>query len=768
MRLRRRLIAMWRHSARGRALFWATLIGVLCGVLGLLEPLDDMSQNWRAWVLSRPADGKTVVIAVDDKSLAALGRWPWSRAKIAELIDKLNEAGVKSIYFDFVVKGASDPQSDARFFEAVKNSRAPVMLAGAYDTDSRTGGPTSVLSNLPVPHAQTVLISWDTNYAGDVRVLRLGGIANKTTYPTMSAHMAGHAAAPGEHYSIDLSIDPTTVPTVSAVDVLSNRTGRAALGGKIVVFAPTSFVLFDMHNYPARGQFPGVYLHVAGAQTLREGGIVDIGWLPLFAASLVAVGLICWKCRRRPLLALGGTGLAVFLVPVLTESCHVTMQFTPALTFLMIVTGHGLWRRAKREGALVNALSGLANLNALSAQDVAPESIVVVARINNFADIISSLKPEMQASLIAQVFGRLSVGAGSDRLFQGDDGIFAWLKPQSSSPSISDELEGLHSVMRVPVQIEARSIDLQMTFGVERDATRSLANRLGSATFAAENALAQGRHWLDFDADTLETADWRLSMLGQIDIAIDTRQIWVAYQPQLNLKTGQIESAEALVRWEHPTRGNVAPDEFVLHAERTGRIDRLTGHVIDIAAKGVAGLVSKGFDFRVSVNISASLLDMLYLHDLIVPPVDAAGLAHDRVTLEITESAEIKLGSNRVEKLDRLRALGFHLSIDDYGTGFSTLDYLKRIEAGEIKIDKSFVAQITTSEQDRALVESTIDLAHALGRRVVAEGVETEAALEMLRAMGCDMAQGYLIGRPMTLLALTEMLTDVGRSKRTA
>jgi EAL domain-containing protein (putative c-di-GMP-specific phosphodiesterase class I) len=232
----------------------------------------------------------------------------------------------------------------------------------------------------------------------------------------------------------------------------------------------------------------------------------------------------------------------------------------------------------------------------------------------------------------------------------------------------------------------------------------------------------------------------------------------VAYQPKLNIRSGRIDGAEALVRWSHPEKGEISPEEFIPVAEQHGRIEKLTLHVLDSAVRAAVAINARGIAFRIAVNLSARLLENPYLADTIANHLKEHGLDPAHLTLEVTESAAIENSGKSVHLLHELRDAGINISIDDYGTGFSTLEYFKKIPATEIKIDKSFVSSIDRSNSDRLMVSSTIQLAHQLDRKVVAEGVETVEVLNALTAMGCDQAQGYLIGRPMRFSALARVL----------
>ena len=223
--------------------------------------------------------------------------------------------------------------------------------------------------------------------------------------------------------------------------------------------------------------------------------------------------------------------------------------------------------------------------------------------------------------------------------------------------------------------------------------------------------------------------------------------MWVAYQPKLDLASRQIIGAEALARWTHPEKGPIAASEFVAAAEQHDRIGKLTDFVLDKAVAAAAAINRRGGDFDIAVNLSARLLTDTDFTLRLSALLARHGLDPRHLTLELTETAALAGSGEAVDMLARLRELGVSISIDDYGTGLSTLDYLKKIPASEIKIDQSFVKGMCDNRSDRLMVQSTIGLAHSLGRKVVAEGVEQRDILEALIEMNCDIAQGF-IDRP--------------------
>jgi EAL domain-containing protein (putative c-di-GMP-specific phosphodiesterase class I) len=220
------------------------------------------------------------------------------------------------------------------------------------------------------------------------------------------------------------------------------------------------------------------------------------------------------------------------------------------------------------------------------------------------------------------------------------------------------------------------------------------------------------------------------------------------------------------VRWTHPTRGPISPDEFIVQAEKSQDIYRLTLFVMDQAIRSAAQLQKLGTEIHMSVNLSATLLDHKDLVSTIRVMLSAHHLPPERLTIEITETAQIENSLQARQTLAQIRRAGMRLSIDDYGTGQSNLEYLTEIEADEIKIDKRFVMTMRDSQRNLEVVKSTIDLAHRLGATAVAEGIEDAQTMALLDQLGCDIGQGYLLGKPQLIGDLLASLSPPSDSRR--
>ncbi|ESQ86629.1 hypothetical protein ABAC460_22645 [Asticcacaulis sp. AC460] len=313
-------------------------------------------------------------------------------------------------------------------------------------------------------------------------------------------------------------------------------------------------------------------------------------------------------------------------------------------------------------------------------------------------------------------------------------------------------------VKRIKVT-DDQSLDVNVSQGVYhvshvRPTTDEMVER---ALIALDQARAAKTGIAQFDPRIYSELADTLLLTDQLYAALQSKALTVWYQPKFSYREGRITGAEALVRWNHPERGYVSPQRFVAIAEETGAIRDLTLHVFDTVLEDQRRLKEAGFDLDISINYSGRLLSDVDFNARTVSLVDTA-VGH--ICLEITETAVIEDPKIGLAAINTFVEHGVEISLDDFGTGLSSLSYLKQIPAHELKIDRAFIMEIEQGQRDALLVRSTIDLAHGLGMKVTAEGVETGTSFTLLQAMGCDIAQGYGIAKPMPYDALVPFLED--------
>jgi EAL domain-containing protein (putative c-di-GMP-specific phosphodiesterase class I) len=261
-----------------------------------------------------------------------------------------------------------------------------------------------------------------------------------------------------------------------------------------------------------------------------------------------------------------------------------------------------------------------------------------------------------------------------------------------------------------------------------------------------------------YSAEQDQHSPMRLALVGELRRAIEMNELSLYFQPKASLSEGRVICTEALVRWQHPRHGLLGPDEFVPIAEQTGLIRPLARWVLDAALRQCNRWRQQGIDLAVAVNLSMRNLHDPEIVEMIRYALTRWGIPAARLVIEITESSLMADAVHALEVLDRLREMGVGISIDDFGTGYSSLAYLKRLPVDELKIDKSFVAHMADDGNDAAIVRSTIGLAHDLGISVVAEGIEDQQTWDLLASLGCDVAQGFYISRPLSAAGLGSWL----------
>ncbi|MFP5447554.1 MAG: EAL domain-containing protein [Alphaproteobacteria bacterium] len=304
-------------------------------------------------------------------------------------------------------------------------------------------------------------------------------------------------------------------------------------------------------------------------------------------------------------------------------------------------------------------------------------------------------------------------------------------------------------------------MDLTVGLAPMEDQTSAVA--VDRANIALDQARIARVKAAAFDAQAYGDPSASLALMSRMLGAIASGHMLLHHQPKFDLRAGQVNAVESLIRWRREDGGLIRPDLFIPMAEETGHIRALTDWVITQAIEDQGVLLDQGHDLAFSVNVSGRLLGDSDFADFALA---AAAKARGRLCFEITETAVIENPDLALKIIDRFAEAGIEISIDDFGSGLSSLAYLKQIRGHELKIDRALVSGLADSRRDALIVRSTIDLAHGLGMKVVAEGVETEAVFALLGALGCDSAQGYLIAKPMTLEALGGFLADDAQRTR--
>ncbi|OUR78758.1 GGDEF domain-containing protein [Colwellia psychrerythraea] len=331
--------------------------------------------------------------------------------------------------------------------------------------------------------------------------------------------------------------------------------------------------------------------------------------------------------------------------------------------------------------------------------------------------------------------------------------LVEYLKVDEAIYQLRAELEPIFDYQGISLQLQVRiGVAAYPEHAVDDKSLLQMADTALNST-REKGKLVQIYH-PDLDVNTVE----RLSLINDLKQAIPAGELELHFQPKMCLKTKMVTHAEALVRWQHPTLGMVPPDNFIHIAEQTGQIKALTRWVFVTALAQYNAWQEQGIDLNIAINISAENLKENDFHHFICQSIMTAKVPAEKITLEVTESSVVEDPKAAIKLLAEFKDYGMKISIDDYGTGYSSLAQLKQLPVHELKIDKSFIQHLEHDEDDQIIVRSTIELAHNMGLHVVAEGIEDEFALNWLAAHGCELAQGYYISKPKSAVELTPWL----------
>ena len=568
-----------------------------------------------------------------------------------------------------------------------------------------------------------------------------------------------------------------TAGKILASSLPESERSALALKASLVHGNPRTLILNDNHYYgvalPLGQQARVILLHSlekseAVFNELERALLITAGG----GIAVFAFGSL-WLARRiaGPVNALAVTAQRIeagdYSNPVEVKSKDEIGQLAASFENMRI----GIAAREQKISRLAyeDALTGLPNRvrigERLESLGPTAHAAVVVLDLDRFAAINDALGHPVGDQLLRQVgtrlAGQLPLQAMLARLW-GDE--FAFLLEGLDRHAVRRFAQTLLDALRSPMEVEGQRLDVSGSLGIafhpeDGVGLNALLQRAELAMYEAKRRQCGFMLAEEVGPGPLPE---QLSLIGEMRDALDKREFILHYQPKLDLASGQVTGAEALLRWQHPERGLVPPGQFIPFAERTGFIREITPWLLGEVAAQTAAWRAQGIDLVVSANLSArDLLDpslVMLVRDLVarhdLPPAT--------LCLEITESALMEDPTLAQAHLDELATFGVKLSIDDYGAGQASLTYVKSLPVHEIKIDQSFIRSLNQSPKGMAIVRSTIGLGHALDFTVVAEGIETEADLSWLRESGCDIGQGYFIARPMPATAFLSWAAGSG------
>ncbi|MEP6389946.1 MAG: EAL domain-containing protein [Halioglobus sp.] len=783
-----------------------------------LQRLDNLFYDAISRVEQRPANQEVLIVAIDEKSLKQLGRWPWPRATHAKMIDRLTQSGVSAIGIDilFSERDASDARGDAMLASAIAKSGKVVLVLGP---EGGGGGQGQLLSEtLPLPElaveaSMLAHVDIEVDKDGICRrvYLRAGlgtphwpamGLALfQVAYPNLDTPAAANVSMPENSISagwlrgspalISYAGPPGHINRVSYVDVLNGNISAEQLKNKIVLIGTTAVGLGDNLATPVSSShtlMPGVEVNanllasILDQRVLRNGSIRAEAIFTFVTTLLLFLGLFLlpasWSLPGAILVAFSTLLASTILLTQqkiwIPPTTPLLLQVLLYIVWSWLDLGHqnrqsSLLRRQIHLQARRDFVTGLPNHHMLKETiekaltehpDGEFKASLLVVYMGKHRVVIDSAGAGGINSIRKQITSRLKKAiATGNEVFSLEGEVFGVLIIQPDSIAQLESIAArLVQSLLIPFDLKGDHFSLIPSIGV--------ANYPGDGTTAAEltdnaykamhRARGHGVQRVCFSSDQIKSDIYQESRITQELRNQNWReQLTCVYQPQISVATGRIVGVETLLRWHHPQLGHISPSDFISLAEREGMISPIGNWTLAQACdQGQRWQQMYDWKLRIAVNVSAIQFGNPDILSIVRNTLAASGLPHHLLELELTETALVSDKDALISTLSSLKALGVQLAIDDFGTGYSSLAYLKEFPVDRIKIDQSFISDMHLSKESSGIAQSIITIASTLNMQVIAEGVEIQEHLDILRELKCDEVQGYLLGKPMSAVDL--------------
>ena len=754
-----------RHrSTRGERVIhalWASFVAMAMAATMFLIPLDWLIWNVQSRISALQPSGEIVYVQAD--STLTDPAVPARRAELAEALDTMRREGVARVYVDAIFpKSRVASPADAQLAAALDRWGARVAFVNRLDISAEGRG-TEVRSTASFAAGRkTVWSGYNSNWPNFAWRLPYAFHTSQGMVPSFAADVAGVTRPPAKSFEVDYGIRSSSFQAMPLTRLLgAPADGRRGLSGKtIVIGTPRDPALPEM-RVPGQISAPPSFVAIHAAETLMRGP-------PRFVAGMAAIGvlailLIAGAFANSHTLRRIAYGVAV-AAPLYAGLIAPRYGFRIELSYCVPLLATYVilrWRMGwKRRVAQIDPDTGLPSFRALEAhleQSAKDAGFVVVAKVHGYEAILRSLETPHRASYMMKLAERIRVSDARMAVYV-EGHYLGWRLALPNEARLREHLEGLRAIFAAPVIVEARSIDVGITFAAAvldpAHAQRSIAAAMAAVeeTTEALEPIKLANEAADSDAL------WDLSLRARIDAAMEAGEVFCVYQPKLDIIANRLIGVEALVRWEDPERGFIPPLHFVMQCEKAGRMEYLTRYVLQSACSAGRLLHFRGSRITMSVNISATLLTDLRIVGIVRNVLQATGFDANYLVLEITETARIRDLTQARTVLRALKALGTHLSMDDFGVGAANFEALQALPFDEIKIDRQFVSRAATSSKARAITASIVGLGVSARITVVADGAETESDLQMLREIGCSQVQGYALSRPMPLTKLLNFI----------
>ncbi len=747
-----------RWLMRVRHVAWAGLIALVLNALLILDPVDQFLWTLESRINSGEASGEIVFVGVD--SDIADPDMPEGRTQLASVINRLDDAGARAVYLNVGFRARSTHEADARLNTALRSFSGSSFLV--RDLETSFNGEEVLHANTPAVGKGVSEVGADAwkNYLGLTWSVPFSVSHNGETLPNLPASIAGVRQGGSDFIPIRYDFDLVSIPTYRYQDLTSSDADFAPLAGKTVVIGASAARSREASNIPGHKSVPKSIVAIYAAETLNAGPLRFVsGFIPVLVILAALLCAVAVRYRRLRYVAYGAIGSIAFATPMFAPQVGLRMQVAYMLAVLLVYSLFRARTRWQQTLLLVDPDTNLPTFAALEADDDTSNTVpaIVVARIHRFEEVRRTLPAELHADYMLAITARLKAATQDATIYLGQGHLIAWTMTEKDPALMREHLEGLRALFASPLVVAEEQVDVGITFGIDITPSPNVARRLASAIAVAEKTNETFEPIAIADMASQEDLIWNISLQARIDAALENGEIYLAYQPKVMLQSGEIVGAEALVRWKDPVKGHIPPDFFIRQCETAGRMSQLTRFVLTQACQAGIAFENEGLHLPIAVNISATLLHERSIVAMVSQILDETGFDPRRLTLEITETYRISNLDLAAEILNELKALGTKISMDDFGVGAASLEALLRLPFSELKIDRLFIAPMATDPKALGIVKNVLQMGRDLRIIVVAEGVEDQATLTLLRDSGCIVAQGFAISRPVKLDQILEI-----------
>ena len=742
----------------------ALVLVLMMASLRFLAPIDMTIWSLQTKMFEKPVASDLVYVDLqprgdtDPEIAASLNR------QILATLQAFERADAQLIAVNVPLRRSNSPDVDRELRNELSRNRERVFLTLG---ESPEGLPSAVetRSDAYFENEIPVLSNYlEADFMDFVWAVESSVDQNGRRLPSLWTRLTKSGSPSRKIIAPDYTIRVNDIARFDSAQLMAGNAAELKIpsGAKVVIGSQRDL------RIPAFGIAPSGLIHILAAETYNQSSGMIIHWHVLVIAifSLLLVSVISRVRALRRQQAYGGIVIITLVAIVVTGIVGFRAEFSDSVALLAIYGGLRALARYKRRHLLIEPRSNLPNFVALhrdlGGDAVAPQLAIIVAKVARLDSVFTTLSPSEQQRYLRQIADRLAFGQSGSTIYYDGGKYFAFGLKAAQFEDLEAHLRGLRAIATQSVEVGARLFDVSMTLGVDQDVDRIVSNRLSSAIAGADRAREAYRPVFmisDFQSDG---EDWDHSLQTRLEQALSHDRIDIALQPQFDLKSGTIVAAEALARWFDNEQGQVPPERFIGQCERVGRLDELTERILSKTLDAVEAMAVKARAPEVSINISAIQLADEAIADLIERQLVPRAIDPSGITIELTETARIDNFDVARRAIDRIKQLGLRFSIDDFGIETANLQTIYELPFDEIKIDRLFIGGLRQSSKARAITASLISLARDAGMISVAEGIEDNATLELLKKLGCDRAQGYFLSRPIPPKDLIKLLKSKG------